>query len=122
MADLFDVVVARKLSGGGGGGGSSDFSTAQVTFINADTTTAPYLVRIFHITNDAYISTETISVSNSTTIDIPLYKGRAEAELMDLTGISESYMPTATGDVTLELPKFVITGDGTITTKGQEQN
>lgn len=31
MADLFDVVVARKLSGGGGGGGSSDFSTAQVT-------------------------------------------------------------------------------------------
>ena len=30
--DLFDVVIARKLSGGGGGG-SSDFSTASVTFV-----------------------------------------------------------------------------------------
>ena len=39
MADSFDVIVARKLSGGGGGGGSSDFSTAQVTIYgnNADT-------------------------------------------------------------------------------------
>ena len=32
--DLYDIAVARKLSGGGGGGGSSDFSTAQVTIIN----------------------------------------------------------------------------------------
>lgn len=31
--DLFDLVVAKKLSGGGGGG-SSDFSLAQVTFVN----------------------------------------------------------------------------------------
>ena len=30
MADLFDIIVARKLSGGGGGG-SSDFSTAILT-------------------------------------------------------------------------------------------
>lgn len=35
MADLFDIVTARKLSGGGGGG-SSDFSTATVTVVNND--------------------------------------------------------------------------------------
>lgn len=30
--DLFDIVIAKKLTGGGGGGGgSSDFSTATVT-------------------------------------------------------------------------------------------
>ena len=33
--DLYDIAIARKLSGGGGGGGgSSDFSTAEVTIIN----------------------------------------------------------------------------------------
>ena len=31
MADLYDIVVASKLSGGGGGGGSSDFSMSTVT-------------------------------------------------------------------------------------------
>ncbi len=37
MADLFDIAVARKLSGGsggGGGGGSSDVTEAVITFIN----------------------------------------------------------------------------------------
>ena len=32
MADLFDIVTARKLSGGGGG--SSDFSTATMTVVS----------------------------------------------------------------------------------------
>lgn len=34
--DLFDIAIAKKLSGGGGGGGGgdSDFSTAQVTVVN----------------------------------------------------------------------------------------
>ena len=33
--DLYDIAVARKLSGGsGGGGGSSDFTTATVTLNN----------------------------------------------------------------------------------------
>ena len=31
--DLYDIAVARKLSGGGGGGGSSDFPTAYVTYV-----------------------------------------------------------------------------------------
>lgn len=126
MADLFDIVVARKLSGGGGGG-SSDFSTAEVTFINADTTTAPYNSLIFHITDDAYISAEQITVSDTVTVDVPLYKGRAEVELlMALTEVDESYMPTATGGASLEFlppfPKLVITGDGTITAKGLQRS
>lgn len=32
MADLFDVVVARKLSGGGGGGGDISKATVSVSF------------------------------------------------------------------------------------------
>lgn len=37
--DLFELAVARKLSGGGGGGGgSSDFSTATVTITLNDGT------------------------------------------------------------------------------------
>lgn len=103
-------------------GGSSDFSTATVTFINADTTTSPYFVQIFHITDGAYISTEEISVSDSVSVDVPLYKGRAEAELLILQGIAQSYLPTATGGVTFEMPKFIITGDGTITAKGRQPN
>lgn len=31
--DLYDIAVARKLSGGSGGGGSSDFTTANVTLV-----------------------------------------------------------------------------------------
>ncbi len=30
--DLFDIAVAKKLSGSGGGGGGGDLSTAEVTF------------------------------------------------------------------------------------------
>ena len=31
--NLYDIAIARKLSGGGGGGGSSDFSIANVSFV-----------------------------------------------------------------------------------------
>ena len=31
--NLYDIAIARKLSGGGGGGGSSDFTKAEVTII-----------------------------------------------------------------------------------------
>lgn len=49
MADLFDVVVARKLSGGGGGGGSSDFSTAVLHAVdmNGDDVMGDYNPPIF---------------------------------------------------------------------------
>lgn len=36
--DLYDIAIARKLSGGGGGGGSSDFSKAIVNVIGNDKT------------------------------------------------------------------------------------
>lgn len=99
---------------------SSDFSIAKVTFINADTNTLPYHAQIFHITDDAYISIEAITVIYPVTVDVPLYKGRAEIKLVMLADTDESYMPTTTGGVSLEIPKFVITGDGTITAKGMQ--
>lgn len=32
--NLYDIAIARKLSGGGGGGGSSDFDKAIITVVN----------------------------------------------------------------------------------------
>ena len=45
--DLYDIAIARKLSGGGGGGGSSDFSTATVTVVNGNiNANIPYLMNM----------------------------------------------------------------------------
>ena len=54
MADLFDVVVARKLSGGGGG--SSDFSTATVTIINNIPNYVTTLFPVFYHVNNHEIT------------------------------------------------------------------
>lgn len=48
MADLFDVVVARKLSGGGGGGGSSDFSTASITLVSSNAEAAVSFYSVYY--------------------------------------------------------------------------
>ena len=105
----------------GGGGGSSDFSTAQVTFINADTAHS-YSVAAFRIDSDC-MSDLDIAVSEPVTIEVPLYKGKAEMGFFMLMNADFSYTPTATGGVSIVTDanmsdKFVITGDGTITAKG----
>ena len=105
----------------GSGGGSSDFSTAQVTFINADPAHL-YSVTAFRIDSDC-MSDLDIAVSEPVTIEVPLYKGKAEMGSFMLINTDFSYTPTATGGVSVVtdanmLNKFVITGDGTITAKG----
>lgn len=68
--DLFDIAVARKLSGGGGGGGDSDFSTAEVTAIMP----VPRPVAGFWIVEDElYDSAVFIGTSTHSAI---LYKGQ----------------------------------------------
>lgn len=123
-----DTVTAAGLNnieqGIANAGGGGDFSTAQVTFINADTTTSPYAVNAFYVDSDC-INMSPFNVSESVTIEVPLYKGKTEMSAFILSQTSQSYMPTTTGGASLVLgqgaPKFVITGDGTITAKGANQ-
>lgn len=69
--DLYDIAVARKLSGGsGGGGGNSDFSTAEVTIIPP----VPMPVVGFWIVDDEFGDTA-IFIGTSTHTAI-LYKGQ----------------------------------------------
>lgn len=75
MADLFDVVVARKLSGGGGGGGSSDFSMATVTIVNnLQSQENLNMPCIANAEGMDFIYSITPINSGTNTITVPLYK------------------------------------------------
>ena len=109
--NLFDVAVASKLSGGGGGGGSSDFSTAEVTFIDeggiGEDVFGPIL---YDGEGDAGIIPYTST--DSGTISIALYKGVAGLYVKNGT----DYTFSVSGDITDDgQGYFTITGDGTIT-------
>lgn len=110
MADLFDIVTARKLSGGGGGGGSSDFSTAQVTFVN----NSEYGL----MGSAALLSDEEFScvygqdgLADSGSYTFVLYKGLNVMECNN----SDQLTITTSGNVNYEDGFFTITGDCTIT-------
>lgn len=113
MADLFDIVVARKLSGGGGGGGSSDFSTAQVTTIN-NTSGEGYIYGAFTMEADggfsACVMYNTYFEPNETRTDnLVLYKGGAIIEI-------QGAQPSISGNIeSLGDNMYSVTGDCTIT-------
>lgn len=71
--DLFDVVIARKLSGGGGGGGSSDFTTAYITTDGSSGIEGAFVssIPVFDPPIEA-----TLPASNFGT-ELILYKGKA---------------------------------------------
>ena len=122
MADLFDIVIAKKLSGGGGGG-SSDFSTATVTLV-CDASLLQYVTIIGGVCVESYpsagITEPTMICSiNPSLIGLEykatLYKGstmwvaHVPSEMISVSGdITASAMG---GDETM----LLITGDGTIT-------
>lgn len=124
MADLFDVVVARKLSGGGGGGGSSDFSTAEITFVND---TGGYLDEQYFdgapgiddgeewcgITGSLYMPS--MNVDTSVQATIPLYKNSYWTDKEHITPSGKVISGTS-GNITIDEYNSVhITGDCTIT-------
>jgi len=111
MADLFDIVVARKLAGGsGGGGGSSDFSAANVTVVASS--------MYFYDNCPCAVDSEEINAcfgmaqpTGPTTIyTVPLYKGKCVWAPSD--GVENV---TVSGDATLTETSILITGDCTIT-------
>lgn len=112
MADLFDVVVARKLSGGSGGGGSSDFSTATLT-VNGDFTQSDLFIApvVEKDPNNEDIAFPMIQSGNSTCTVI-LYKGRSTLMFMG----SQSRTIAVSGNIeTVDMGVYIITGDCTIT-------
>lgn len=111
---IYDMLLANAMmgEGGGGGGGDSDFSTAQVTFVNNTggyiNVSAPIILDEEEIS--ALLPTYSFSSSSDTT-QIGLYKGNA------LLLISGQYVITYTGDITEVVAnvQYLITGDCTIT-------
>ena len=124
MADLFDIVVASKLSGGGsgegGGGGSSDFSTAEVTVVlgkNIPTlnTMLPVCTDFVdpEYPEDNYSGIEVNNAAESGKYIIPLYKGFCYLRFDSLTGAI-----SVTGNATIFsgiITTVFIYGDCTIT-------
>lgn len=113
--DLYDVIVAKKLSGGGGGG-SSDFSTATVTLIcNATNEVTCGLAIVKEamppfVPQDGIESLLTLYDGDEFTYTAVLYKGVCYFAAMNATALS------GTGNVQ-DITQFgaTITGDCTIT-------
>lgn len=116
------VIGSVKLNGeeygGSGGGGSSDFSTATVEFISSSGT---YDVMCCNIVDNALMlgDYKTVTAKMSWTYTIPLLNGVAYLNQRSFIGIDTSVMPTMEGSIELGQDVFIITGDGTITAKGQ---
>ena len=106
--DLFDIAVARKLSGGGGGGGSSDFTTCTLTITGVDPIWAP-IPSVF----DPGPSFQTLVVSESQdwvleageTYQVPLYKGQLCVVATHLAGVFIE------GNAVMSGSMLIITGD-----------
>ena len=104
----------------GGGGGSSDFSTAEVTFINAGVNTQAYNATA-SVIKDNGIETVHEQVMVSVTVTVPLYKGVNILPISCISNNDQSYMPTTNGSIVFDIGSggYVVTGDGSITAKGR---
>ena len=105
--DLFDIAVARKLSGGGGGGGG-DFDTATVTFSCSD---GLYYAYGHAVTTNAPV-----------TLVFPLFTDANGQKIFtigfsSIADINPQVMPTVTGGVQLD-EDITVSGDGTFTAAG----
>lgn len=101
------------------GGGDSDFSTAEVTFVN-DNTVGAYEITLFRLTNDGLALDKIIvQASEPVIVNIPLYKGKCTFSLI-IDDVDMEVMPTTTGGVVIDFntSALIITGNGTFTAKG----
>ena len=98
------------------GGGNSDFSTAEVTIINAsdadefDIESLPMIVESEEITGITGSYPEPVVPQASVSLTIPLYKDKC------FWAKSFLYTYTGSGNVIIDADKIIITGDCTITT------
>ena len=115
MADLFDIVVARKLSGGGGGGGSSDLSTAELTFVLSEGKSAQFICPHYQIEGEQgmALGENSAFIGALTTFNIILCKGNA---MLSLTHYPSGSNISISGNIEdVGEDTYIITGNGTIT-------
>lgn len=127
--NLYDIAIAKKLSGGGGGG-SSDFSTAEVTLNltlegGGDRTIVETSMEVLSVDypdeNFSYACSHLPSLNDI--CQVLMYRGIGYAESVGATdNLDETWerivgTPVTSGGVNWnsELQQFEITGDGTIT-------
>lgn len=124
--DLFDIAVARKLSGGGGGGGGSDFSTATVTMSCNGGSGYEWNYSGFYLEDDRLTSGTSyrslnIIQGHDINVYVPLFKGKAELPFDFFLNAGDG-LPIISGSISMDMERFVmvVTGDGTITCEGIE--
>lgn len=104
---IFDMLLANAMGeGGGGGGGSSDFSTAEVTFVQGE---SPISVLVPSVSTFGDYSGALVQLEDSVTVTVILYKGSAEAwsAVADVVAV--------TGSATIDDGIAYITGNCTVT-------
>lgn len=121
-----DIITADRMNhieqgiANAGGGGSSDFSTAEVTFVNSSNDGDEYVVMVIQATEGGMMLTPRTVYYNPVTVNLPLYKGKYMLFPEDFSSIDQTSVPTCTGDITFDSDEgyFLIEGNGTITCKG----
>ena len=106
------VVITQVQSSSGSG--DSDFSVANVTFINSGSSyilTCPYV-------DEDYMTVDRYGITTEMTLQIPLYKGLFILGFNNVEDVDFSVMPTISGGIRMVDSQFEITGDGTITMEG----
>lgn len=107
-------------------GGTSDFSIAEVTFINSsnsasdpDNKIACYLPYIHENAIYSDGSTPTLIGSDNVVLQIPIYKGSA-VYVECVTNFNDQFAAVCTGDISFDLATATLTvaGSGTITLEG----
>lgn len=98
---------------------SSDWSTAEVTFINTKPDSS-YSVRIATI-ESSYITVKKIDVTDSDTVIVPLYKQKYL--LSDIDDRDIEYAPQTTGGIEYNSSDgYLIISNGTISLQGSQQD
>ena len=108
--DLYDIAVARKLSGGGGGGGSSDASTATITLV--DPGEMGYIL-LGPFYSESHETAKPKCFTDDGEVGVLLYKNSAQVDATNV--LEEGGTISVSGNATLEDAFVIITGDCTIT-------
>lgn len=115
--DLFDVILAKKMSGGSGGGGSgsSDFSTAQVTIIADSSDTIDEQIQLDNVfwSDEGIISPVIAANVESNEYTVVLYRNQV---LLNEYGVDVIKSTSGAIEV-VEEGQYAITGDCSITVK-----